>query len=197
MFVGPMPTSGITNATPPTVNWSSGWTNWMKLRRNDSPMRFEPTKNTNWLHSSDASVSTTPTKRIGKNFMRPTVRIARIDAWIIARHPELDALPSNRKKAAIDQQKPTYADAPGLRILIEAAEQAQAELEAEYPRLFITDEEINARKKAASDAVRNDPDYKRLSKDRADAYRAQQDYLLNNDAELKRLTERLSDRSAQ
>ena len=111
-----------------------------------------------------------------------------IDQWLITHQPELAALPSNRKKAAIDRLRVKFADAPELLALVEQAKQAQAKLEADYPQLFVSDEEITVKKKAAYDAVRSDPEFQRLTKERADAYYAQQDYLIETDAELKRLS---------
>jgi len=120
--------------------------------------------------------------------LRATHRANRaIDAWLIAQQPELDELPSNRKKAAIDQLRVKFADAPELVALVKQARQAQATLEAAYPHLFANDEAITASKKAAADARRSDPEFKRLTTARAGAYRAQQEYLLASDEKLKRL----------
>ncbi len=110
-----------------------------------------------------------------------------IDVWVIARQPEVDALPGNRRKAAIDQLRARFGGVPELLALVEQAKQAQARLEAAYPRLFVSDEGITAKKKAAADAVRNDPEFLRLTNERAKAYRVQQSYLLTTDEELKRL----------
>lgn len=120
-----------------------------------------------------------------------------IDVWLLTRQPELDDLPNNRKKAAIDQLRVEFADAPELLVLVNQARKAQATLEAAYPHLFVSDEEIIAKKKVAGTAVRSDPEFKRLSNERAEAYRAQQDYLLATDEELKRLDALLKDTSSR
>lgn len=120
-----------------------------------------------------------------------------IDEWLVARQPGLDALPSNRRKSAIDQLRATLIESRELLALIEKAKQAQAKLEAAYPQLFISDEEINAKKKAAAVAARSDPEFQRLSKKRAEAYQAGQDYLLTTDNELKRLAVLLKAASSQ
>jgi tellurite resistance protein len=128
------------------------------------------------------------TDRAYKETLYATHRANRaIDAWLIARQPELDDLPSNRKKASVDQLRMKFSDAPELLALVEKAKQTQAKLEASYPQLFISDEQISAEKRAAADALRRDPQFQRLSRERADAYHAQQDYLLRTDEELKRL----------
>lgn len=112
-----------------------------------------------------------------------------IENWLLAKQPGLDAVRGDRRKASLEQLRIQFADTPELVALIETARQAQAKLEADYPKLFVSDEEINAAKRAAAAAVRSDFEYQRLSKERAAAHRAQEDYLLANDAELKRLAE--------
>lgn len=110
-----------------------------------------------------------------------------IDEWLIAQQPELEALPKNQQKAAIEQLRVKLTTSPELLALVDLASQAQATLEAAYPQLFVSDEEINASKKAASDAAKNEPEFKRLTKERAAAHRAQEQYLLKTDDELQRL----------
>jgi arylsulfatase A-like enzyme len=116
-----------------------------------------------------------------------------IDEWLVARMPKLDALPSNRRKAAIDQLRAEYAEAPALIALVSKAEQAQEKLESNYRQLFVSDDEITDRKKAAVEAVRSNPEFRRLTKERADAYFAGQDYLLTTDEELTRLDMQLKE----
>ena len=111
-----------------------------------------------------------------------------IDDWLITKKPELKTLPFSRKKAAVDRLRTKFKDAPELLALVEKARQTQAKLEAEYPHLFVTDEVITAEKKTAYEAMRNTTEFQRLTKERADAYYAQQDYLIETDAELKRLS---------
>lgn len=110
-----------------------------------------------------------------------------IDNWLIAQKPELNDLRGDRQKALVAELLVEYAGTPELLALVEQAQQAQKKLETTFPQLFVSDEEINAKKKAAADAVRNDPDYQSLSKERAAAYQSQQQYLLEIDAELRRL----------
>ncbi|QDT16660.1 sulfatase-like hydrolase/transferase [Alienimonas californiensis] len=110
-----------------------------------------------------------------------------IDAWLIARQPELEALPNDRQKAALGRLRGQFAENAELLALMNNSQQAQDRLEAAYPQLYVSDEEINARKKSAAEASRNDPEFRRLTKERAEAYLAQQDYLLNADEELRRL----------
>lgn len=115
-----------------------------------------------------------------------------IDEWLIAKQPGLEELAGDRQKAFIAQLRDRFANSPELIALVTAAKKAQSALENSYPQLFVSDEEINAKKKAAADRARNDEDFQRLSKTRAEAWRAQQDYLLANDDELRRLDGQLS-----
>jgi arylsulfatase A len=110
-----------------------------------------------------------------------------IDEWLVAKQPELDELPDNRRKAAINQLRSRFAEDTELLALAEKAKTAQKKLEADYPQLFITDDEITARKKAAYDDLRDNAVFQRLTRERAETYYAQQDYLLTTDRELKRL----------
>ena len=119
-----------------------------------------------------------------------------IDAWLIGRRPAIGDLPFDRRKAAIAWLRGEFADRPELRELAEGSRRAQEELEAAYPRLFVSDAEIAARRRAAAAAVRDDPEYRRLADERAAAYAAQQEYLLEQDAELRRLDALLSEGAA-
>lgn len=115
-----------------------------------------------------------------------------IEEWLIQKQPELENLPSNRKKAAIEQLKNDYFDDSALKALVHEAEKSQRNLEAAYPQLFVSDEAIHQKKKAASEALRDDPQYQRLSRLRADAYREQQEYLFDVDDDLQRLSLQLN-----
>ena len=68
---------------------------------------------------------------------------------------------------------------------------AQRKLESAYPQLFLSDKDIQAERRAASDAAREDPDFKKAVNERAAAYRVQQDYLLKNDARLAEVARRM------
>ena len=115
-----------------------------------------------------------------------------IDEWLIARQPGLEHLSGDRQKAFIAELRERHARSPELIELIAGAKKAQKKLEASYPQLFVSDREINAKKKASAELVRKDEEFQRLSKMRADAYRAQQEYLLSTVAELQRLSSELN-----
>lgn len=114
-----------------------------------------------------------------------------IDEWLIGKKPGLEELRGDRQKAAIAELRQKFANSPELNMLIKQANQAQQNLEATYPQLFVSDEEINSQKKTAAEAVKKDPEYQRMSKARAEAYRDQQYYLLMIDKELNRSFQQL------
>jgi hypothetical protein len=53
----------------------------------------------------------------------------------------------------------------------------------------VSDKAIQAKREAARQAIKALPEYKALTAKRAEAYRAQQDYLHGSDERLKRLLE--------
>ena len=117
-----------------------------------------------------------------------------VDEFLIAQQPEVANWPNSRRKAELERLRTRFANTEAYQNLVTAAEAAQAKLKADYPQLFVTDEEFNAVKKAAREKAKNDPAFKRANDERAAAYRAQQDYLLTVDKNLAEL-ERLSKQS--
>ena len=55
----------------------------------------------------------------------------------------------------------------------------------------MSDEKIKAKREAARQAAKQNPEYKEVTGKRASAYRAQQDYLFENDPRLAQLKEQL------
>jgi hypothetical protein len=60
-------------------------------------------------------------------------------------------------------------------------------------QLSITDEKINRYRAKHRDAVKNDPDFNKLTEQRATAYRVQLAYLFTNDAKLAHLLRQLEE----
>ncbi len=128
------------------------------------------------LHESDPEY---------KNALFATFRANRaIEAFLIAQKPEIADWPRSRKEAEIERLRQKFADEGEHGKLVNAAREAQAMLEAAYPRLFVSDQEINAQKRAAHERAKNDPAFKQARDERAAAYRAQQEYLRQNDEAL-------------
>jgi arylsulfatase A len=116
-----------------------------------------------------------------------------IDEWIVSQYPALADLPSNRKKAEIDRARLQLDDHPQLKELVAASEEAAMRLEEKYPELFVTDDEITEAKREAHDRLRNQPEFQKWVKRRADAYYAGRNYLLTHDAELVHLAGQLEE----
>ncbi|MEM7015273.1 MAG: hypothetical protein AAF585_27770, partial [Verrucomicrobiota bacterium] len=89
------------------------------------------------------------------------------------------------------QLRNQHANDANYKELVAAADAAQTKLESKFPQLFVSDEKINEMKKAAAEAVKNDPEYKAARDERAAAYRAQQDYLFKIDKRLAELSRQL------
>lgn len=107
-----------------------------------------------------------------------------IEAFLVSQRPEIDEWPRSRREAEVERLRRRYEAAEDYRSLVAVARDAQAQLEAAYPQLFVSDEAIKAKKKAAREQAKKDPDFNKALKERADAYRAQQNYLLENDEAL-------------
>jgi len=114
-----------------------------------------------------------------------------IEHYLIARKPEVEAWPRSRKEAELERLRKRFEKDEKYQDLVNEAKAAQAKLEAAYPQVFVSDEEIRTMKKSASEKVKNDPAYKAAKSERSEAYRAQQEYLLKNDEQLTEAAKKL------
>lgn len=110
-----------------------------------------------------------------------------IEAFLIARQPGVEDLPDSRRKREIERLRQQFRNTDQYRRLVAASDQAQQALESTWPDLFRSDDEIAEIRKKHRQAAENDPVFQSLVKARAAAWRAQQDYLFENDAELAEL----------
>ena len=104
----------------------------------------------------------------------------------------LSSLPASKLgeiaiKAALERARLKHQKDAGYQELVAAAAAAQAKLEKDYPQLFVSDAAIKAKREAARQAAKENPAFKAMVDRRAAAYRAQQDYLFENDARLAQL----------
>ena len=151
--------------------------------RSHKDFRKEISKERRKLHENDPAY---------KELLFATHRANRaIEAFLIEQKPEIENWPRSRKEAEVERLRRRFEKDERYPRLVASAEAAQAKLEAAYPRIFVSDEEIKAMKKAANEAAKNDPEFKKAKAERAAAYRAQQEYLLKHDKRLAELTERL------
>ena len=127
-----------------------------------------------------------------KELLHATHRANRaLDAFLIAKRPEVADFPNSRRKAALERLRRQHLGSGEYQRLLAVAESAQEKLEATYPDAFLSDQEINRSRKAEHQKLKDNPEYRELQQKRADAYRAQQDYLFANDKRLAELKRRL------
>lgn len=123
-----------------------------------------------------------------KETLFATYRAQRVmTAWLIEQNPEVGQLPSSRREREVERLRVQHSNAPEYVELLKVYESAQKKLETDYPQLFMTDEEIHRYRKEQRARVEMEPKFKALVKQRAVAYRAQQDYLFEHDAKLAEL----------
>lgn len=127
-----------------------------------------------------------------KEMLFATYRANReIEAFLIAQKPEVDDLPQSRRPREIENLRQQFKDDPKYVDLIRLRDEAQTRLEQAYPKLFTTDQQINAFRNTKREALKNDPRFKERIKLRAEAWRAQQEFLFENDEKLADLQRRM------
>ncbi|MGB0760355.1 MAG: sulfatase-like hydrolase/transferase [Rubripirellula sp.] len=132
-----------------------------------------------------------------KELLFATFRVAReIDQYVIAQHSEYASLPVNQQKERLEtwsnaMRKLPREEAEGYFELLEKQQTAQRRLEAAYPQLFVSDEDIKQARNAKRESLKNNPAFRESIEKRAAAWRAQQDYLMTHDQQLSDLNERL------
>ena len=120
-----------------------------------------------------------------------------MESYLLEKEPSINDQPSTGRKAALERARLKHENTPVYKKLADAAQSAQAKLEKEYSQLFISDEEIKAKRDAARKALKNDLEFKALSSKRAEAYKAQQDYLHHKDMRLAELLNRLKQNNSE
>jgi len=120
-----------------------------------------------------------------------------IEAYLIEQKPEVKDWPRSKKEAELERLRSRFEKEKAYLDLVSAADAAQANLESTYPQLFVSDEEIKKKKKAASEAAKNDPEFQAAKGERAAAYRAQQNYLLTQDERLARVVTLMDEAESQ
>ena len=110
-----------------------------------------------------------------------------LEAYLVEKNPTIDNGPANARKAALERARLKHQKDAAYQELVFAAAAAQSKLERDYPQLFVSDDAIKAKREAARQAAKEDPAFKAMVDRRAAAYRAQQNYLNENDARLAQL----------
>ena len=114
-----------------------------------------------------------------------------LDDFLIAIRPEIPDWPKSRKNAELEILRRRFRKSEGYQKLVAAQGAAQKKLEAAYPKAFVSDQALNAARKAEQEKIRNHPSYKKIQKDRAEIAHTRDDYLFASDQRLKELKARL------
>ena len=108
-----------------------------------------------------------------------------IEAFLISKKPEVSDLPNSGKQGEIERLRRQYEKDEGYIELVRKRQEAQEKLEKAYPRLFVSDEELTEKRRAKRKELEASEEFRTAIQKRAEAYRAQQDYLFENDEKLK------------
>ena len=114
-----------------------------------------------------------------------------MEAYLKEQNPAIEAGPETDRKATLERTRLRHQNDPAYQKLAATAAAAQRKLEADYPQLFVSDAAIKAKRDAARQAIKAQPDYRWLTAKRAEAYRAQQDYLHQSDPKIAALQQQL------
>ncbi|MBT5716669.1 MAG: DUF4976 domain-containing protein, partial [Opitutae bacterium] len=120
-----------------------------------------------------------------KEMLFATYRAKRaLDEFLVEKNPRIEEEPETRFKAVLEETRAKFSNHTEYVKLVEHFEDVQLALESQYPQLFITNQEITQKRNQARDEVKEDPDFKKLTKKRTDAYNAQQNYLYQKNKKL-------------
>jgi len=133
-----------------------------------------------------------------KRLLHATHRANRaLDEHLVKLQPEIADYPDSRRKAALERLRRKHQNSAAYRQLITTRDAAQKKLETAYPQAFVSDQALNAKRKSEQEKIRNHPSYKKIQKDRAESYQAQQNYLFANDKRLAELKARVDGASVR
>ena len=121
------------------------------------------------LHHEDAQY---------KELLFATHRAKRaMESYLIEQKPEIADWPDSRRKREIERLRTKHRSDAGYKELATNNENVETALQNAYPQLFVTNEQFtqvrNERRKQAQKGER----FQQILKERAEAYRSQQDYL--------------------
>lgn len=129
-----------------------------------------------------------------KEWLFETFLAARaMDHFVISNHPEYEQLPDSQKEHRLAKWTDALRGTDAFSSLSNKKEAAQQRLRAAYPQLFVPDAKIKQRQKTAREALKHDPKFQQLSKERAAAWHRQQTYLHEHDSRLSELEKRISE----
>ena len=101
-------------------------------------------------------------------------------------------LPKSRYEAELARTRAALADDEQLKKLEAATRDLEREMQGRYPRLHLSNEQILASQRAARAKHKDEPEFKALIKQTADAVRAEREYVLEKEPRLLELLEEAS-----
>ena len=180
------PMQGSTWRIRNTGNSSKPWRNWTTAK-NKVPAAFSTNKSfkkkiqeeRKHLHQNDPKF---------KETLFTTYRSKRAaEQYLHQQNPGIQKLPKSQQKAGLERARRKNQNDPSYLKLLATADKAQQALEKAYPQLFVSDQSLNQKRKAAQKALKDNPDFQALQKRRAKAYFATQDYLHQSNPRLVEL----------
>ena len=120
-----------------------------------------------------------------------------MEAFLVSQQPQVADLPQSQKPREIELLRQRFRAHPEYLALMKIRDAAQQQLEDSYPHLFVTDEEINAKRRARREALKENKLFEELTQRRAAAWRDQQDFLFRNDKHLAGLREAMDQRAGE
>ena len=109
--------------------------------------------------------------------------------WLKQKEEGLGALPAERYEAELEFARRKWSDDADYRRIAERVATLTLQQQADYPQLFKTNSQLLEENRAERLKVADTADFKELMQQQAVAFRTSQRYLLESDAELKRLHE--------
>ena len=107
--------------------------------------------------------------------------------YVLARNPHLQELPMSAHEAAFEKARRMAEQDAEYQMLVRQQQKLEDQMKKEYPKLYITNAEIQAAQKKARLELKADPDFKALIKMTGDLTRAELDYRHAANPELKQL----------
>ncbi len=112
---------------------------------------------------------------------------------MLSKDAGLKTLPRNEFASAFERLRRKHEKDAAYLALIRERQAREQQLQQTYPRLFLTNKEIQAAQRAARKKLANEPEFKTLIKETAEAVREQRDYVIGSNETLRRLHKQLFD----
>ncbi len=111
--------------------------------------------------------------------------------YVMEKYPELEALPASQYAAEFERRRLMIAKESAMLNLVEQQQAAERAMQEAFPKLFISDKEIQAQQREARTRLKGNPEFQQLLKDVADLVRAEMNYRHQANPELKMLWEQI------